>query len=76
LLGGRPCNVVLVGPRQNPKGAAAVMPGEEGSGPQTQMLSAVLSLFHPRQVADILGMQERAFGACNLPPPGEVDGAP
>lgn len=76
LPDGRVCNVVLVGARQNPKGAAVVLPGEGGAGPQTMMLAGALTLFHPRQLTDILCTQERVFGQSNLPPPGEVNGIP
>jgi len=76
LSDGRLCNVVLAGARQNPKGAALVLAGAAGTAPQTVMLADAHNLFHPKQLIDVLCMQERIFGKSNLPPPGDVDGVP
>lgn len=73
LNDGRKGNAVLVGARQNPKGAAVVLPGEGGGPPKTVLLSEALHMLHLQQLADLLCMQERAFGDAGLPSPAELD---
>lgn len=67
-------NVVVVGARQNPKGAVLVLPGESDGQVQTFALSDAVGLMHPSQVIDILCIQERAFGQSGLTPPCEPSG--
>ena len=64
-------NVVLVGSRQNPKGAVLILPEEGGKQTSTMPLREGLTLLHTSSVIDILCMQERTFGTSNLPPPAE-----
>ena len=71
LIDGRPASVVLAGPRHNPKAAALVLP-EAGSQVRTAPLHEKLELLLPDALISILCMQERAFGASGLPPPGAV----
>lgn len=73
FMDGRRGNVVLVGPRENPKGAVAVVPGGEGEPPATHLLTDALNLLHPQQLTEVVCMQERAFGGFRLPAPVELD---
>ncbi len=76
LVDGRQANIVLVGPRNNPKGAVLVMP-PQGNGPlPTLPLTEGLELLHPEAVIDIFAMQERAFGEAGLESPFESDKSP
>jgi hypothetical protein len=70
---GRCGNVVLVGARENPKGAVVVVPGEEGGAPGTLLFADAVSFLYPQQIVELLCMQERAFGAHHLPSPAEMD---
>ncbi len=76
LLDGKEGNAVLVGPRRNPRGAVLVFPGGHDSEVQTVPLSAGLELLRPAQVAEVVCMQERAFGAGDLPLPHESGSQP
>ncbi len=73
LTDGRKGNVVLVGARTNPKGAALVLPGESGDSPKTVLLKDGLGWVHPEQVLELLCMQERSFGTAGLPVPTGLD---
>ena len=68
LLDGREGRIVLVGSRDNPKGAMLVLLAEGAGGAQAVALSQALSALHPRQVVEVLCAQERAFGASGLNP--------
>ncbi|NUM55475.1 MAG: hypothetical protein HUU46_17645 [Candidatus Hydrogenedentes bacterium] len=57
--------VVIVGPRENPKGAVIVIAGP--AGVETRSVGEYLDRLNPAAVAEILCMQERAFGASGLP---------
>lgn len=70
LSDGRAANVVLVGSRQNAKGAVLLVPGIQGQV-ETFPLSSGLDVLHPQHVIDILLLQERAFGLTGLVPPKE-----
>jgi len=70
LTDGRAANVVLVGSRQNAKGAVLLVPGSQGQV-QTLPLSSGLEFLHPQHVVDVLLLQERAFGPSGLVPPKE-----
>jgi len=72
LIDGRRANVVLVGARDNPKGAVLVVPGESAGQVQTQPLQSALALFHPGFAVNVLCMQERIFGKSGLKPPKET----
>ena len=74
LPDGRRGNVVLVGGRNNPKGAAIVLPGDGGGAPQTLPFAENAGLLHPQQAAELVCMQERAFGTGGLPRPTDLDG--
>lgn len=69
---GRPGNVVLVGPRANPKGATLVLPPEGGGQLKTLPLREGVSLLHPATVVEIICMQERVFGESGLMSPFEA----
>lgn len=75
LLDGRLGNVVLIGARDNPKGATLVLAGKEGGAVQAIALGQGLGLLHPATVVDILCMQERLFGGVGLPRPSELGDA-
>lgn len=66
---GRTGSVVLVGARDNAKGAVLVFPGKGSDGVEKVPLSNGLEMLHPQQVTEILCMQERAFGKSGLTPP-------
>lgn len=68
LRNGSEGKVVLVGPRDNPKGAMVVLAAGDAGGAQAIPLMDALKLMHPRQVVDILCAQERAFGESGLVP--------
>ncbi len=69
LLDGNRGNVVLVGPRDNPKGASLVLPGEEGGKVRAVPLMEGVGLLHPQVVVDIICTQERVFGELGLDSP-------
>lgn len=69
FINGIRANVVLVGPGTNPKGAALLVPAPEGAKPKTVLLADAVAILHPRNIIEILCMQERAFGSRGLPPP-------
>ena len=66
LSGGQRGKVVLVGPRENPKGAVVVLAGAGGTV-ETRPVEAHFDRLSPAVVAEVLCMQERAFGASGLP---------
>ncbi|MBI2422632.1 MAG: hypothetical protein HYV27_07365 [Candidatus Hydrogenedentes bacterium] len=66
-------NIVLVGPRSNPKGAALLIPGGNAGKPATKLFPDGIDLLGPELTVELLCMQERAFGACGLPKPLELD---
>jgi len=65
---GRAGSVVLVGSRNNAKGAVVIMPADNGGAVKTIPLAEALDAFHPATVVDIVAMQERAFGNSGLQP--------
>ncbi len=65
-------NVVLVGPPSNPKGAALLLPASAGDKPKTVLLTDAFPILHPRNVIEVLCMQERVFGSRGLPQPEEL----
>lgn len=67
---GRKATVVLVGARNNPKGAALVLSSEGADqGVSTQPIAQCLHLLSAQQVIDIVTMQERVFGNSGLASP-------
>jgi hypothetical protein len=64
--------VVLVGARDNPKGAVLVLPGEAAGEVEAVPLSSGLAWLSPGQALDLLCMQERIFGKSGLTPPRET----
>lgn len=68
FLDGRVGSVVLVGPRSNPKGAVAVLPGDNAGAVKTFPLPEVVDCLHPATLVEVLAVQERAFGNTSLPP--------
>ena len=70
--GGQRGNIVLVGPRSNPKGVALLIPGADPAKPATKLFPDGMDLLGPELTVELLCMQERAFGACGLPKPLEL----
>ncbi len=71
LTDGRAGSVVLVGARENPKGAALVFSGGTESDVETVPLTESLHLLSPVQIIEILCMQERVYGTSGLTPPAQ-----
>ena len=69
LGNGQSATVVLVGARQNPKGAAIVFAPEGNGALKTTPLDDAFGQLYPGQVIDIMCMQERVFGNSGLAPP-------
>lgn len=69
LTHGQRATVVLVGGRENPRGAALVLPSAEGGKPAPAPLADHLEQVPKTALLEILCMQERAFGASGLPMP-------
>ncbi|MCX5769250.1 MAG: hypothetical protein NTZ09_03090 [Candidatus Hydrogenedentes bacterium] len=70
FLDGRVGSVVLVGPRSNPKGAMAVLPGDSAGAVKTLPLPQVMDSLQPATLVEVLAVQERAFGNSGLQPLG------
>jgi hypothetical protein len=68
LEGGEHASAVVVGPRDNPRGAAIVRRGTDGAE-QMLVLSEALSLLRGGDIIEIYCMQERAFGGRGFPAP-------
>jgi hypothetical protein len=68
LPDGRAGRVVLVGPRDHPKGAMLVVSTGAASS-DVVPLSTALPLLSAQQIIEIVCMQERAFGTTGLPAP-------
>ncbi|MBI2433090.1 MAG: hypothetical protein HYV26_09490 [Candidatus Hydrogenedentes bacterium] len=69
MRSGAPARIVLVGPRENIKGAVLVFAAGTGSELKTSPLQEHAELLGPAQLAEISCMQERLFGASELPAP-------
>lgn len=69
LLGGMIGNAVIVGGRNNPKGAVLIVPGEDGGDAETITLNDGYAVLGPGELIEILGMQERLHGSSGLPKP-------
>ncbi len=69
LTTGQHGRVVIVGPRENPKGAVIVIAHASGGSVDTQPVDAHLDRLAPAAAAEIICMQERVFGASGLPRP-------
>lgn len=73
LVDGRKGNVVIVGPRENPRGVALILPASEaGQKPETVFLAEGAELLSAEQTIDIRCMQERLHGLSGLEPPPEL----
>ena len=59
--------MVIVGPRENPKGAIIVLGGEGGGVMDAKPVATHLDHLTPATVAAIVCTQERVFGAAGLP---------
>ena len=57
LVDGRTGNAVIVGPRENPKGAVLLVPSEATGEPESIPLQYGVELLRPENVIDILGIQ-------------------
>lgn len=71
LLDGQAANIVLVGTRDNPKGAMLVLAAAAGGKMQAMPLAQGLARLHPEAVIDALCMQERAYGSSEFLSPPE-----
>ena len=69
LADGRGASVALVGPRQNPKGAAIIMKASVGDDVETIPLKDAVALLSPEQMVDIICSQERVYGSSGLTTP-------
>ena len=69
LLDGRTGKIVLVGSRDNSKGAVVVVTARGSDSIQKTPLTQLLDTLAPRDVVDILCMQERVFGSSGLESP-------
>lgn len=72
LTNGRRATVVLVGGRENPRGAALVLPAADGGKPVPAPLADHLEHVPKTLLIEILCMQERVFGAAGLPIPEDL----
>lgn len=68
LHDGRTGKVVLVGSRNNPKGAVLVLASQDAEGAHAVPLHEAMPFLSPRHVVEILCTQERAFGESGLAP--------
>lgn len=69
LEDGRAVKVILVGPRDHPKGAMVAFASHEGASAEIVPLNEVLDDLSPPAIIEILCSQERAFGRSGLEPP-------
>ena len=69
LVDGRKGKAVVVGARENPKGASLVIAAAGGGEPERVPLADATDLISPEALIDILCTQERAFGSAGLEPP-------
>lgn len=67
LTTGQHGKVVIVGPRENPKGAVIVLGGAGGGVMDAKPVDAHMDQLAPAAVAEIICMQERVFGSAGLP---------
>lgn len=67
LTTGQHGKVVIVGQRENPKGAVIVLGGSGGGVMDAKPVDAHLDHLSPAAVAEIIWMQERVFGSAGLP---------
>lgn len=66
---------MVIGPRDNPKGAVLVIPAAAG-GNQVETIALLdgAGLMHPSHVVEAMSLQERAFGSSGLPAPAGAAG--
>ena len=72
LLDGQWGKVVLVSSRDNPRGAMLVMSADAAGKVSTFPILDCLESLHPRDITEVLCMQERAYGTSGLTPPDIV----
>jgi hypothetical protein len=70
LPGGRTGKVVVVGPRELPKGAMIVYPDQATGTVQKAELDVFVEHLPPWELLEVYCMQERIFGSSGLNPPG------
>ncbi|MDZ4860915.1 MAG: hypothetical protein SGI88_18220 [Candidatus Hydrogenedentes bacterium] len=69
LSSGQDAKVVLVGARENPKGAIVLLMDAAVSATDTRPLESYIDQLSQAALAEILCMQERLFGPAGLPAP-------
>ena len=69
LANGESAQAVIVGPRDNPKGATLVVTGSNSGKPSAIPLAEAIDRLRTEEMIDIVAMQERVHGASNLQPP-------
>lgn len=67
LTTGQHGKAVIVGPRENPKGAVIVLGGAGGGVMDAKPIDTVLDQLAPETIAEIICTQERVFGSAGLP---------
>jgi hypothetical protein len=67
LSDGTEAKAVIVGPRDNPKGAVLVLPAGEDNQVSAAPLASCLDRIDPKTLVEILCAQERQFGSSDLP---------
>lgn len=65
-------SAVIVGGRENPRGAVLVLPPSEGAEAESILLADSMGHLRPDQVVDIVCMQERLHGESGLNPPADL----
>lgn len=62
-------SAVIVGGRDNARGAVLVLPPSEGAEPESATIADASDRLSPDQIIDIACMQERLHGASGMDPP-------
>lgn len=63
---------MLVAPRDNPKGATFIIPGETPGTSDMKPFMEILNALPPQAIIEIMAMQERRFGDGTLNAPPEI----
>ena len=69
LANGEAAQAVIVGPRDNPKGATIVVTGSNSGKPTAIPLGEATERLRTEEMVDIVAMQERVHGTSTLQPP-------
>lgn len=72
LADGRTGNAVVVGGRDNLRGAVIVAAKEDSGEPESISLAEASALISPQDVIDILAIQERLHGTRGLTRPADL----